>query len=34
MRLQFLVVAGVGRKDPAQVGLADDDDVIEALPAD
>jgi transposase len=26
--------AGIGRKDPAQVGLAKDDEVIEALPAD
>ena len=34
MRSQFVVIAGVGRKDPAQVGLAEDDDVIEALPAD
>jgi hypothetical protein len=34
MRSQFVVIAGIGRKDPAQVGLAEDDDVIEALPAD
>jgi hypothetical protein len=26
--------AGVGRKNPAQIGLAEDDDVIEAFPAD
>jgi hypothetical protein len=31
MRSQFVVIAGVGRKDPAQVGLAEDDDVIEAV---
>ena len=30
----FVVIAGVGRKDPAKIGLAEDDDVIEALPAD
>jgi hypothetical protein len=29
----FIVIAGVGRKDPA-MGLAEDDDVIEAFPAD
>ena len=34
MRSQFVVIPAVGRKDPAQVGLAEDDDVIEALPAD
>ena len=34
MRSQFVVIAGIGRKDPAQVGLAEDDDVIEAFPAD
>ena len=34
MRSQFVVIAGVGRKDPAQMGLAEDDDVIEAFPAD
>ena len=34
MRSEFVVVAGVGRKDPAQMGLAEDDDVIEAFPAD
>src|SRR6266851_3282870 len=33
MRSEFVVIAGVSRKDPAQVGL-EDDDVIEALPAD
>jgi hypothetical protein len=25
----FVVIAGVGRKDPAKIGLAEDDDVIE-----
>ena len=30
----LVVVARVGRKDPAQMGLAQDDDVIKALPAD
>jgi hypothetical protein len=34
MRSQFVVIAGVGRKDPAQMRLAEDDDVIEAFPAD
>ena len=34
MSAQFVVVASICRKDPAQVGLAKDDDVIEALPAD
>ena len=34
MRSQFVVIDGVGRKDSPQVGLAEDDDVIEALPAD
>jgi hypothetical protein len=31
---EFVVVAAVGRKDSAQMGLAEDDDVIEAFPAD
>jgi hypothetical protein len=30
----LVVVAGIGLQDPAQVGLAEDDDVIEAFPAD
>jgi hypothetical protein len=34
MRSEFVVIAGVGRKDPAQMGFAEDDDVIEAFPAD
>ena len=34
MRPDFIVIAGVGRKDPAQTGLAEDDDVIEAFPPD
>ena len=33
MRSKFVVIAGVGRKDPVQMGLAEDDDVIEAFPA-
>ena len=32
MRSEFVVIARVGRKDPAQMGLAQDDDVIKALP--
>ena len=34
MRSEFVVVAGVAGKDPAQMGLAEDDDVIEAFPTD
>src|SRR3982074_1774710 len=34
MRSDSVVIAGVGRKDPAQMGVAEDDDVIEAFPAD
>jgi transcriptional regulator with XRE-family HTH domain len=34
MRPEFVVVAGVGRKDPAQMGFAEDNDVIEAFPTD
>ena len=34
MCLEFVVIAGVGSKDAAQVGLTEDDDVIEAFPAD
>jgi hypothetical protein len=34
MRLEFVVIAGVAGKDPAQMGLTEDDDVIEAFPAD
>ena len=30
----FVVIAGVGRKDPAQMALAEDDGMIETLPAD
>ena len=29
MRSEFVVVACVGREDPAQMGLAEDDDMIE-----
>jgi hypothetical protein len=32
--LESVVIAGVGRKDPAQMSVAKDDDVIEAFPAD
>ncbi len=31
---EFVLVAGVGRKNPAQMGFAEDDDVIEAFSAD
>ena len=31
---EVVVIAGVGRKDPAQMGLAQDDDVIKAFSAD
>jgi len=31
---EFIVIVGVGHKDPAQMGLAEDDDVIEAFAAD
>jgi hypothetical protein len=34
MRSELVVVAAVAGKDPAQMGLAEDDDVIEAFPAD
>jgi hypothetical protein len=34
MRSELVVIADVGRKDAAQVGLAEDDDVIEAFPTD
>ena len=34
MRSEFVVIAGVGSKDAARVGLTEDDDVIEAFPAD
>ena len=34
MRSELVVIAGIGRKDPAQMGLAEDDDVIEAFPTD
>ena len=34
MRSEFVVVAGVAGKDPAQMSLAEDGDVIEAFPAD
>jgi len=31
---EFVVIVGIGRKRPAQMNLAKDDDVIEAFPAD
>src|SRR5215831_16268468 len=34
VRSAFVVIAGVGRRDPAQVPLAEDNGMIEALPAD
>ena len=34
MRPEFVVIAAVGSKDSAQMGAAEDDDVIEAFPAD
>ena len=34
MRSEFVVIAGVGGKDSAQMGLAKDDDVVQALPTD
>ena len=34
MRSEFVVIAGVGRKNLAQMGFAEDDDVIEAFAAD
>ena len=34
MRSQFVVVAGVASKNLAQMGLAEDHDMIEAFPAD
>jgi hypothetical protein len=34
MRSQFVVISGVGRKDPAQMRLTEDNDVIETFPAD
>ena len=34
VRSEFVVVAGMGRENPAQMAFAEDDDVIEAFPAD
>ena len=34
MRSQFVVIAGVGCKDPVQMDLAEDNDVIKVFPAD
>jgi hypothetical protein len=33
-RSEFVVIASVGSNDPAQMGFAEDNDVIEAFPAD
>ena len=34
MRSEFVVIAGIGSKNSTQMGVAEDDDVIEAFPAD
>ena len=34
MRPDIVVIVAVGPEDPAQMGFAEDDDVIEAFPAD
>ena len=34
MRSEFIVIAGVVSEDSTQMGVAEDDDVIEAFPAD
>ena len=34
MRSDFVVIAGVGGKDSTQMGVAKDDDMVEAFPAD
>ena len=34
MRSEFAVISCVGRKYPTQMGVAEDEDVIEAFPAD
>jgi hypothetical protein len=34
MRSEFIVIAGVVSEDSTQMGIAEDDDVIEAFPAD
>ena len=34
VRSAFVVIAGVGRSDPAQMALAEDNRMIKALPAD
>ena len=31
---EFVVIAGIGPKDPTQMGLAEDDGVIETFPTD
>ena len=34
MRSEFIVIAGVVSEDSTQMGIAEDDDVIKAFPAD
>jgi len=34
MRSEFVVISCIGRKYPTQMGVAEDEDVIEAFPAD
>ena len=34
MGSEFVVIAGVSAKDSTQVGVAEDDDMVEAFPAD
>ena len=34
MRSEFVIIRGVGGKDSTQMGVAEDDDVIEAFPPD
>ena len=34
MRSEFVVIAGIGSKNSTQMGVAEDDDVIEAFPTD
>jgi hypothetical protein len=34
MRPDVIILGDIGSKDPAQVGLTEDDDVIEAFPSD
>jgi len=34
MRLDVIIVGGIRRNDPTQMGFAEDDDMIEAFPTD